>query len=358
MRRCTFGLVAILGIMTVSLPCSAVDFSPVYTNINVDGTSRNFGYYVPESYDPSKQTPLLFMFHGFGGNNSEASGGSAENGYYGWQTSAHENGFIVFFPLGTGFLPWGFGENSDDLDFIDEMIVWAKANYNIRETHIFTTGHSYGAMFSYAAARWRGDVIAAFGEHSGNRSTAVPSGPNPTPKLNGILLHAVDDGLVNYSGSQTLYDELVANGHNVYEDGIGTDGIIEVNGWGPDNHRYRKVHNQTQWDFFMASAPAIIDDDIDDDGVSDGEDNCPSDANTDQLDTNDDLEGDACDVDDDGDGWADIDDNCSLVANPQQKDADGDSVGDVCDNCVITPNTDQLDADEDGVGDLCGALGC
>ena len=52
------------------------------------------------------------------------------------------------------FLPWGFGENSDDLDFIDEMIVWAKANYNIRETHIFTTGHSYGAMFSYAAARW------------------------------------------------------------------------------------------------------------------------------------------------------------------------------------------------------------
>jgi hypothetical protein len=223
-------------------------------------------------------------------------------------------------PLGTGFLPWGFGENSDDLDFIDEMIVWAKANYNIRETHIFTTGHSYGAMFSYAAARWRGDVIAAFGEHSGNRSTAVPSGPNPTPKLNGILLHAVDDGLVNYSGSQTLYDELVANGHNVYEDGIGTDGIIEVNGWGPDNHRYRKVHNQTQWDFFMASAPAIIDDD--------------------------------------SDGWADVDDNCSLVANPQQEDADGDSVGNVCDNCVLTPNTDQLDADEDGVGDLCTAIGC
>ncbi|MCP4829274.1 MAG: hypothetical protein GY889_10405, partial [Proteobacteria bacterium] len=221
-----------------------------------------------------------------------------------------------------------------------------------------TTGHSYGAMFSYAAARWRGDVIAAFGEHSGNRSTAVPFGPNPTPRLSGILLHAVDDGLVNYSGSQTLYDELVANGHNVYDDGIGTDGIIEVNGWGPDNHRYRKVHNQTQWDFFMASAPPIIDDDIDDDGVSDGEDNCPYDANTDQLDTNGDLEGDACDIDDDGDGWADVDDNCSLVANPQQKDADDDSVGDVCDNCVITPNTDQLDADEDGVGDLCGALGC
>ena len=102
----------------------------------------------------------------------------------------------------------------------------------------------------------------------------------------------------------------------------------------------------------------LIDGDIDGDGVLDGDDNCPSDANTDQLDTDGNLEGNACDIDDDGDGWADVDDNCSLIANPQQEDADGDSVGDVCDNCVITPNTDQLDTDEDGVGDLCTAIGC
>ena len=43
----------------------------------------------------------------------------------------------------------------------------------------------------------------------------------------------------------------MANGHNVYNDGIGDDGIIEVDGWGPDNHRYRLQHNQTQWDFFL-----------------------------------------------------------------------------------------------------------
>ncbi len=260
MKQCSLGLVAILGIMAVTLPCSAVDFSPVYTNINVDGTSRNFGYYVPESYDGSKPVPLLFMFHGMGGNNSEASGGSAENGYYAWQTSAHENGFIVLFPKKEGFLNlWSLSSNSVDLDFIDEMIAWATNHYNIRTSHIFTTGHSYGGYFSYCVARWRSDKIAAFGEHSGGRNNIpVPSlASGPSPKLNAILLHAKDDGLVNYSNTQTLYDELVANGHNVYEDGIGTDGIIEVNGWGPDNHRYRKVHNQTQWDFFMASAPAV-----------------------------------------------------------------------------------------------------
>ena len=67
------------------------------------------------------------------------------------------------------------------------------------------------------------------------------------------MLHAVDDGIVPYSNSQNLYDDLVANGHNVYDDGIGADGIIEVDGWGPDNHRYRKQHNQTQWDFFSVA---------------------------------------------------------------------------------------------------------
>ena len=241
---------------------SAVSYSPEYTTIN----GRNFGYYVPDSYDSSTPTPLLFMFHGMGGDSSEQSGGSAENSYYGWQTTAHQNGFIVLFPESLGyFRTWdlGGGGSSSDLSFVDDMIGWASTNYNISTSQIFTTGHSWGAYFSYYVARYRSDDIAAFGAHSGGLGGAfflgstpsVPTGPSPTPTLNGIVLHAVDDGIVPYSNSQNLYDDLVANGHNVYDDGIGADGIIEVDGWGPDNHRYRKQHNQTQWDFFLTVAP-------------------------------------------------------------------------------------------------------
>ena len=237
---------------------SSPDYSPEYTTIN----GRNFGYYVPESYDPSTPTPLLFMFHGMGGNSSEQSGGSAENGYYGWQTTAYENGFIVLFPESLGFFrTWdlGAGGTSSDLSFVDDMIDWADTNYNINTSQIFTTGHSWGAYFSYYVATYRSEDIAAFGAHSGGLGGAfflgstppVPTGPSPTPTLNAIVLHAVDDGIVPYSNSQRLYDDLVANGHNVYDDGIGADGIIEVDGWGPDNHRYRLQHNQTQWDFFL-----------------------------------------------------------------------------------------------------------
>jgi len=254
MKKFGIGLVVLLVLVAVVRPCPAVDYSPEYTSIN----GRDFGYYVPESYDGSKPVPLLFMFHGAFGNISEESGGSAENGYYGWQTSAHQNGFIVLFPQAVGFFNlWSLSSNSSDLAFVDDMIDWAAANYNISRSQIFTTGHSWGAYFSYCVARWRSDDIAAFAEHSGGISSipVPPLASGPTPTLNGILLHAVDDGLVNYSGTQNLYNALLANGHNVYDDGIGVDGIIEVDGWGPDNHRYRKVHNQTQWDFFLSVAP-------------------------------------------------------------------------------------------------------
>ena len=106
--------------------------------------------------------------------------------------------------------------------------------------------------------------------------------------------------------------------------------------------------------------------DLDDDTVRDEQDNCPEVANRDQIDTDDDGDGDACDRDDDGDGTDDDADNCPLLANPAQADADGDETGDACDadddndglgddddNCPLVTNPNQADVDGDGVGDLC-----
>lgn len=53
--------------------------------------------------------------------------------------------------------------------------------------------------------------------------------------------------------------------------------------------------------------------DQDADGILDGFDNCPSTANPDQLDTDSDGMGDACDPDDDNDGVADGSDGCPTV---------------------------------------------
>lgn len=109
--------------------------------------------------------------------------------------------------------------------------------------------------------------------------------------------------------------------------------------------------------------------------------NCSRVEYADQLDTDEDRVGDACDPDEgnasctegadlDGDGVVDVCDNCPDVYNPDQSDLDEDGVGDACesavdgdedgdaiidstDNCLGVSNPDQRDSDEDGVGDLC-----
>ena len=81
--------------------------------------------------------------------------------------------------------------------------------------------------------------------------------------------------------------------------------------------------------------------DRDNDGVQDGQDNCERIPNSDQLNTDGDAHGDACDNDDDNDGVQDDRDNCPKVKNSGQRDSNGNNIGDACEN----------DCDGDGVPD-------
>ncbi len=80
--------------------------------------------------------------------------------------------------------------------------------------------------------------------------------------------------------------------------------------------------------------------DADSDGVGDNSDNCLTIKNSDQLNSDSDSNGNACDNDDDNDGVADVNDALPLNPN-EQVDTDGDLVG----------NNEDLDDDNDNVPD-------
>jgi len=86
--------------------------------------------------------------------------------------------------------------------------------------------------------------------------------------------------------------------------------------------------------------------DMDGDNISDQLDNCPSIANQNQTNTDNDGLGNACDPDDDNDGIPDVSDNCPLISSANQTDTDADGQGNPCDQ----------DDDNDGMPDAYESL--
>jgi uncharacterized protein (TIGR03382 family) len=151
-------------------------------------------------------------------------------------------------------------------------------------------------------------------------------------------------------------------------------GLTTSNFWFPE---LEALHLRANIIAYLATGGAI---DSDNDGVSDGLDNCPMVANPMQEDMDGDGAGDVCDpcpatpLDDaDGDGVCDDTDNCLGLGNPTQVDDDMDGQGNECDPCPGDPfddadgdticgnvdncpdviNINQADMDGDGIGDLC-----
>ncbi len=119
---------------------------------------------------------------------------------------------------------------------------------------------------------------------------------------------------------------------------------VDTDGDGIGNNADTTPNGDTDGDGIDNLADTTPNGDTDGDGVDNLSDNCVSVSNADQLNTDGDTEGNACDADDDNDSVADDGDNCSLIGNANQLDSDSDTEGDACDAAPFVADAGSLDS--------------
>lgn len=146
--------------------------------VTVDGVARQFIVYVPQSYTDQTAMPLVFMFHGAGGD------GEIFYNISEWKEEAERENFIAMFPsalkycffedgqqrrqtkwLHDGFLALERCEGqalNDDVAFVRLMAEYLQQRYTVDARRIYASGFSSGGAFvNTRLAREAADLLAA-----------------------------------------------------------------------------------------------------------------------------------------------------------------------------------------------------
>lgn len=185
-----------------------------YLNTNAqslvhDGINREYILYVPNSYDETSATPILFNFHGFGGSASQFISRAD------MRAEAELNSFILVYPQGScldGVPHWNpcpiGGDNkssADDLGFFEAMVNEISTEYNLDMERIYAAGYSNGGMMAYGLANYKSDLIAAVASVSGSMLDCLETPSHPMPVLH---LHGTNDGVIAYDESSNDYNSV------------------------------------------------------------------------------------------------------------------------------------------------------
>ncbi len=179
---------------------------------------REFVVHLPETFDSSISTPILFVFHG-----------ANQGARYAWNTfkiqeATDERGWILIFGEGSngGYDPVGpksgrtwnveycCGQASrmgvDDLAYFDAILEVVGRDYSVDRTRVYATGFSNGAMLTHRLAAERSEELAAVAPIAGCAggwldgefwAPAPPSLPVPL-----VEVHGRSDGTVPFEGDE------------------------------------------------------------------------------------------------------------------------------------------------------------
>ena len=163
-------------------------------------TTRLYRIHVPLGYAANAPTPLVLVFHGYGGT------AASEDASSGFTPLAEREGFLVVYPQGlliNGSAFWASAgpvdEGIDETPFVTHLLDDVQRHYCVDPRRIFATGFSNGGgMTNFLACRLAGR-IAAFAPASGNYY-ALPGGCHPSRPVPLVVFHGTADGIVPYDG--------------------------------------------------------------------------------------------------------------------------------------------------------------
>ena len=142
--------------------------------ISVAGTARQYTLKLPDNYDQNHPYKLIFGFHWLGGSMGAVVSGNIIGGpYYGLQSRSAGSAILVA-PDGLattgGLSPGAQGwqnTNGQDVAFVKAMLAQFEAGLCIDQSRIFSTGFSYGGIFSLLLGCQMSDVFRAIAPESG-----------------------------------------------------------------------------------------------------------------------------------------------------------------------------------------------
>jgi len=176
-------------------------------SLDVSGTARTYYVQLPSGYSASKPYPLIFQFHPWGG--------SADQALTMYNISKGIPDAIYVTPQGLQAGSNGAGwanTNGQDIAFTKAMLADVQGKYCVDNARIFSTGFSYGGMFSFALGCEMSDVFRAIAPMSGALySDTGCKGTGPHIAMWGS--HGTSDTVVPIADGRAARDKILKQNH-------------------------------------------------------------------------------------------------------------------------------------------------
>ena len=167
-----------------------------------DGETRSYSIYIPPNYQSTTKVPLLFNFHGGGGNIAD------QIAIADMRSIADTATFILVYPQALPDPSDGGSPNwlrkdpteIDDVFFVDAMIDSIASEYAIDENRIYACGYSLGGEFTYDLACRLNNRIAAVAAVARTMNTTIFDNCAPSHPTGILTILGTDDFVSPYDG--------------------------------------------------------------------------------------------------------------------------------------------------------------